>query len=101
MASIHRYRTRAGALRYDVRWRDGAGKQRSRAFSLKKDAERFRVEQDRQRQMGQLYVAPRQRFGEFLSGWLRLYQGRVRPSTFERESQSLRRFEALERYHVD
>jgi len=45
------------ALRCDVRSRDGAGKQRSRALSRRKDAERFRVEQDRARQLGQLYDA--------------------------------------------
>ena len=66
MASIHRYRTRSGELRYDVRWRDGAGTQRSRRFSRRKDAERFRVEQDRARQLGQLYDAPAERFGDFL-----------------------------------
>ena len=101
MASIHRYRTERGELRYDVRWRDGAGKQRSRAFSRHKDAERFRVEQDRARQLGQLYDAPSERFGDFLAGWLARHERRVRPSTFEREAQSLRRFDVLSRYYVE
>ncbi len=101
MASIHRYRTGKGELRYDVRWRDGAGKQRSRAFSRRKDAERFRVEQDRARQLGQLYDAPPERFGDFLAGWLDRHERRVRPSTFEREAQSLRRFHRLARYYVE
>jgi integrase len=101
MASVHRYRTRKGDLRYDVRWRDGAGKQRSRVFSRRKDAERFRVEQDRARQLGQLYDAPPVRFGEFLAGWLARHERRVRPSMFEREAQSLRRFDVLSRYHVE
>lgn len=30
-----------------------------------------------------------------------MHERRVRPSTFERESQSLRRFEPLRRYYVD
>lgn len=33
MASINSYRTVKGERRYDVRYRDGDGKQRSRAFS--------------------------------------------------------------------
>ena len=101
MASVHRYRTRKGELRYDVRWRDGAGKQRSRAFSRRKDAERFRVEQDRARQLGQLYDAPPVRFGDFLAGWLMRHERRVRPSTFEREAQWLRRFRVLSRHYVE
>ncbi len=101
MASVHRYRTRKGELRYDVRWRDGAGKQRSRTFVRSKDAERFRVERDRARQLGQLYEAPRERFGDFVAGWLARHERRVRPSTFEREAQSLRRFGVLSRLYVE
>ena len=88
-------------MRHAVHWRDGAGKQRSKAFSRRKDAERFRVEQDRARQLGRLYDAPRERFGDFLVGWLARHERRVRPSTFERESQSLRRFRVLSRYYVE
>jgi integrase len=101
MASIHRYRTRSGELRYDVRWRDGAGTQRSRRFSRRKDAERFRVEQDRARQLGQLYDAPAERFGDFLAAWLSRHERRVRPSTFERDAQALRRFRVLARHSVE
>ena len=84
-----------------MRWRDGAGKQRSRTFSRHKDAKRFRVEQDRARQLGQLYDAPSERFGDFLVGWLGRHERRVRPSTFAREAQSLRRFDVLSRYYVE
>jgi len=101
MASVHRYRTKAGELRYSVRWRDGAGKQRCRTFSRSKDADRFRVEQDRARQLGQLYEAPRERLGDFLAGWLARHERRVRPSTFEREAQSLGRFRVLSRLYVE
>ena len=101
MASIQRYTTSKGEVRYGVRWRDGAGKQRSRAFSRSKDAERFRVEQDRARQLGQLYEAPRERLGDFLAGWLARHERRVRPSTFEREAQSLGRFGVLSRLYIE
>ena len=63
-------------------------------------AERFRIEQDRARQLGQLYDAPSVRFGDFLAGWLGRHERRVRPSTFER-AQSLRRFHVLSRYYVE
>jgi integrase len=101
MASVHRYRTKSGELRYGVRWRDGTGRQRSRSFSRSKDADRFKVEQDRARQLGHLYEAPRERFGDFLAGWLTRHERRVRPSTFEREAQSLRRFHVLSRFYVE
>jgi hypothetical protein len=101
MASIHRYTTSKGEVRYAVHWRDGAGKQRSKAFFRRKDAERLRVEQDRARQLGQLYDAPPVRCGDFLAGWLGRHERRVRPSTFEREAQSLRRFNPLSRYYVE
>lgn len=49
MASIHPHRTKKGEHRYDVRYRDGDGRQRSRAFSTLKDAHGFRVEVERKR----------------------------------------------------
>jgi hypothetical protein len=65
LASIRRYRTQNGS-RYEVRWRDGAGAQRSRAFLLRRDAERFSTEIERERQLRGLYLASPERFGEFL-----------------------------------
>jgi integrase len=59
------------------------------------------VEQDRARQLGHLYDAPAERFGEFLAPWLGRHERRVRPSTFEREAQSLRRFSVLSRHFVE
>jgi hypothetical protein len=42
MASIHSYQTKKGERRYDVRYRDGEGRQRSRAFSTHKTPRRSR-----------------------------------------------------------
>jgi len=39
MASVHPYRTAAGEARYEVRHRDAAGRNRSRAFTRRRDAE--------------------------------------------------------------
>lgn len=49
MASIHSYRTVKGERRYGVRYRDGDGRQRSRAFATRKDAYAFKLEVERQR----------------------------------------------------
>ena len=83
MASIHPYRTVKGERRYDVRFRDVDGKQRSQVFSTQKDAQAFKLEVERRRQAGTLYQAPSQRFGEYARAWLERYErgaaGRKRP----------------------
>ena len=50
MASIHPYRTAKGEHRYAVRYRDGAGRKRSQAFSTHKDAQAFKLDLERKRQ---------------------------------------------------
>jgi hypothetical protein len=56
MAYVRRRRSTAGA-RFDVCWREN-GRDRSRTFTFRKDAERFRVEVERRAQLGALYEAP-------------------------------------------
>ena len=41
MASVEKRSTGQGDTRYDVRYRDPAGKQRTRTFKRRKDAERY------------------------------------------------------------
>src|SRR5262249_61975338 len=83
MASIGAYRTATGERRYEVRYRDAAGRNRSRAFSVPKDAQAFRLDVERKRQAGILYQAPPERFGEVSQAWLERVvigaAGRVRP----------------------
>lgn len=55
MASIHPHRTSKGERRYDVRYRDAAGRNRSERFSARKDAQAFKLEVERKRQAGTLY----------------------------------------------
>jgi integrase len=43
MASIRSYRTSKGERRYEVRYRDGDGRQRSHAFTAHKDAQAFKL----------------------------------------------------------
>jgi integrase len=83
MASIRSYRTPNGRRRYEVRYRDGNGRQRSRTFSAHKDAEAFKLDVERRHQAGLLYQAAPERFGEYSRAWLGRFErgaaGRVRP----------------------
>jgi integrase len=97
MASIRRYRTKTGETRYLVRWRDRSGDERSRAFTRHRDAQRFGADVERRRQLGQLYEAAPQTFGQFLAGWLVRYEQRVRSSTFKRGREALRHVEGFSR----
>ncbi|HZT85695.1 MAG TPA: site-specific integrase [Gaiellaceae bacterium] len=96
MASISAYRTAKGEKRYEVRYWDTAGKHRSRAFSLHKDAQAFKLDVERKRQAGILYQAPAERFGDISRAWRERFvvgaAGRVRPrpKTIRTAEDSLR-----------
>ncbi|MGH3048839.1 MAG: tyrosine-type recombinase/integrase [Gaiellaceae bacterium] len=83
MASIRPYRTPSGQRRYEVRYRDGDGRQRSHAFTAHKDAQAFKLDVERRRQAGLLYQAAPERFADYAKAWLARYErgaaGRVRP----------------------
>jgi integrase len=83
MASIHAYQTAKGERRYDVRYRDQEGRQRSRVFTARKDAQAFKLDVERKRQAGLLYQAPPERFSALAKAWLERYEvgaaSRVRP----------------------
>jgi integrase len=68
---------------------------------LRRDAERFKTEVERERQLRGLYVAAPERFGPFLADWLSRHGQRVRASTLERDAQALRRAEPLSRLLVE
>jgi integrase len=84
MAHVESYRLRDGSKRYRARWVDAGGRTRSRSFVLKKDADRFVLEQQRRASLGALYQAPPEALGEFAAGWLERYALRVRASTLAR-----------------
>src|SRR5581483_12375192 len=84
MAHVETYRLRDGSKRYRARWIDAGGRERSRTFDLKKDADRFVLEQRRRATLGALYQAPPETLGEFAAGWLDRYALRVRASTLKR-----------------
>ena len=83
MASIRAYDTAKGERRYEVRFRDGGHRERSRVFSVHKDARAFKLDVERRHQAGFLYQAPPERFGAIAQAWLERYiigaAGRVRP----------------------
>ena len=83
MASIRAYDTAKGERRYEVRYRDGGHRERSRVFSVHKDARAFKLDVERRHQAGLLYRAPPERFGVVAQAWLERYiigaAGRVRP----------------------
>jgi integrase len=83
MASIRSYRTARRERRYEVRFRDGDGRDRSKTFSAHKDAQAFKLDVERKRQAGILYQAPPERFAEVARAWLERYErgaaGNVRP----------------------
>ena len=57
MASIEK-RTRNGKTTYRVRYRDPSGRQRSKVFSLKRDADRWMAENEAAKLPGRVWVDP-------------------------------------------
>ena len=83
MASIRAYATAKGERRYEVRFRDHSSRERSRVFSVHRDARAFKLDVERRAQAGVLYQAAPERFGDVADAWLERYvvgaAGRVRP----------------------
>ena len=101
MAHVETYRLRDGSKRYRARWDGPDGRARSRSFALRKDADRFVLEQQRRASLGALYQAPPETLGEFVAGWLDRYALRVRPSTLARVRQVLPHLDVFARVALD
>src|SRR5712691_7746618 len=101
MAHVESYRLHDGSKRYRARWIGADGRARSRSFALKKDADRFVLEQQRRASLGALYQAPAETLGEFVAGWLDRYALRVRPSTLARVRQVLPHLEVFSSFALD
>ncbi len=101
MAHVETYRLRDGRKRYRARWIGADSRDRSRSFVLKKDAERFVLEQQRRASLGALYQAPPETLGEFAAGWLDRYALRVRPSTLARVREVLPHLDAFRSLALD
>lgn len=86
MAS-RRYRTsRSGEVGVEVRWRDAAGRSRSRSFPEKprRDWQVFLADLERRQRLGPLYEAPSELFGEFYRGWVERVKQPLAESTHEK-----------------
>src|SRR6266540_1552578 len=101
MAHVESYRLRDGSKRYRARWNGIDGRERSRSFVLKKDADRFVLEQQRRLSLGALYQAPPETLGEFAAGWLDRYALRVRPSTRDRARDLTQHLEVFRTLPLD
>src|SRR5881409_1208766 len=101
MAHVESYRLQDGSKRYRARWVGVDGRERSRSFMLKKDADRFVLEQQRRASLGALYQAPPEALGEFAVGWLDRYALRVRPSTLHRTHEVMQHLEAFSAVALD
>jgi integrase len=101
MAHVESYRLRDGSRRYRARWVGADGRDRSRSFVLKKDADRFVLEQQRRASLGALYQAPSETLGDFVAGWLDRYALRVRPSTLARVREVLPHLDAFRSVALD
>jgi len=98
VASIRRYLTAGRERRWEVRWRDPSGRERCKTFNREWDAKRYRVDVERKQQLGPLYDARPELFGDFERGWFERHQQKVGPATFVRAQQvrrHLREFEPL------
>jgi hypothetical protein len=101
MAHVESYRLGDGSKRYRARWIGVGGRERSRTFVLKKDADRFVLEQQRRASLGALYQAPPERLGEFAVGWLDRYALRVRASTLHRTREVMQHLDAFSAVALD
>src|SRR5215218_1791455 len=101
MAHVESYRLGDGSKRYRARWTTTGGRERSRSFVLKKDADRFVLEQQRRASLGGLYQAPPETLGEFAVGWLDRYALRVRASTLERAHEVMQHLEVFSAIALD
>jgi hypothetical protein len=101
VAHVESYWLQDGRKRYRARWVAPDGRARSRSFVLKRDADRFVLEQQRRASLGALYQAPSETLGEFVAGWLDRYALRVRPSTLARVRQVLPHLDVFDSFALD
>src|SRR5437764_13746192 len=101
MAHVESYRLGDGSKRYRARWIGAGGRERSRTFVLKKDADWFVLEQQRRASLGALYQAPPETLGEFAVGWLDRYALRVRLSSLDRARDLTQHLEVFRTMPLD
>jgi integrase len=94
MAYVRRRKTDT-VPRFDVCWREN-GRERSRTFTFRKDAERFRVEVERRLQLGGLYEAPPITLEAARESWKQRWQIGKAASTVKRKDEAWPHVQKLE-----
>ncbi len=82
-----RRRSSAAGPRFDVCWREN-GRDRSRTFALRKDADRFRIELERRAQLGALYEAPPITLAAARKSWKERWRIGKPASTVQRKDEA-------------
>ena len=94
MTHLRRRRTADGP-RFDVCWREN-GRNRSRTFTFRKDADRFRIEVEPRVQLGTLYEAPAITLAAARESWKQRWQLDKAASTVQRKEEAWPHVQALE-----
>lgn len=94
MAYVRRRSTVAGP-RFDVCWREN-GRNRSRTFRFRKDADRFRTEVERRGQLGALYEAPPITLAAARESWKERWRIGKAASTVQRKDEAWPHVQALD-----
>jgi len=94
MAHVRRRRSAAGP-RFDVCWREN-GRDRSRTFTFRKDADRFRTDIERRVQLGDLYEAPPITLSAAHESWKERWRIDKAASTVQRKEEAWPHVQALE-----
>lgn len=95
--SVHRRTDSGGRTRYQVKWREN-GRQRSRTFDRKKDAESFEIEVRRRQQLGPLAVQQLTSRGPTLDQWIAARWTPEHAAGLERSTRA--RYADVYRLHV-
>ena len=94
MAYIRRRNSDAGP-RFDVCWREN-GRDRSRTFTFRKDAERFRTDVERRAQLGPLYEAPPITLAAARASWKKRWRIGKAASTVQRKEEAWPHVQSLD-----
>lgn len=94
MTHLRRRRTADGP-RFDVCWREN-GRNRSRTFTFRKDADRFRIEVEPRVQLGTLYEAPAITLAAARESWKQRWRIDKAASTVQRKEEAWPHVQALE-----
>lgn len=95
----YRVKLPGGKVRWEARWREGANKQRSRRFDLKRDAEAWESEVRRRKQLGPIAVRQLTVKGPTLADWIETRWAPEHGSTLA--VKTLDRYSSAYQLHVE